>query len=171
VKSKLLETPPSLPQEHQELPRQSEKTDVKVYIVSNRTEELYEEIDEKDQVGEAIKTQQNAEYTLTATTCVHVLKQFVGNTAPAAHENNHAKFEKIAVKVYMERAETEEIAVEQQKAGHATLTVPQDIKQKTDEVVARDKFEEIDVLKQNADDNNTQRQHHHHHQHEQARRV
>jgi hypothetical protein len=83
VESKSLETPPSLPQEHQELPRQSEKTDMKVYIVSNRTEELYVE------------------------------KQYAGNTAPAAHENNHAEFEKIAVKVYMERAETEEIAVEQ----------------------------------------------------------
>ena len=68
----------------------------------------------------------------------------------------------------MERAETEEIAVEQQKAGNATLTAPKDIKHKTDEVVARDKFEEIDVLKQNADDDDTQRQHHHHHQHEQA---
>ena len=135
MESKSLETPPSLPKEHQKLPRQSEKTDVKVYIVSNSTEELYEEnaeyapiiktwvniiknnvdveIDEKDRVEEAIKTRQNAEYKLTTTICVHALKQYAGNTAPAAHENNHAEFEKIAMKVYMERAETEEIAVEQ----------------------------------------------------------
>ena len=32
------------------------------------------EIDEKDQVEEAIKTKQNAEYTLTAITCVPTLK-------------------------------------------------------------------------------------------------
>ena len=64
-------------------PRQSEKTDVKVYIVGNRTEEL------------------------------NVEKQNAGSTAPAANENNHAESEKIAVKVYLERAESEEIAVEQ----------------------------------------------------------
>ena len=113
MESKLLETPPSLPKEHLEIPRQSERTDVKVYIVSNRTEELYVEFDEEDQVEEANKTRQNAEYMLTATTYVHNLKQYAGNTAPADHENNHAEFEKIVVKVYMERAETEEIAVEQ----------------------------------------------------------
>jgi hypothetical protein len=92
VESKTLETPPSLPQEHQEQPRQSEKTDVKVYIVSNRTEELYVE------------------------------KQNAGNTAPAAHENNHAESEKIAVKVYKKkfakvssRNKSEELAVESRK--------------------------------------------------------
>ena len=67
-----------LPEHIQEQPRQSEKTDVKVYIVGSRTEE-----------------------------------QNVGSTAQAANENNHAESEKIAEKVYMERAETEEIAVEQ----------------------------------------------------------
>ena len=72
-----------LPEHIQEQPRQSEKTDVKVYIVGNRTEEL------------------------------NVEKQNAGSTAPAANENNHAESEKIAVKVYLERAETEEIAVEQ----------------------------------------------------------
>jgi hypothetical protein len=74
------------------------------------------------------------------------------------------------MKVYKERAETEEIAVEQQKAGHATLTAPKDIKNKTDEVIARDKFEELDVKRQQADNDDTQ-QPHHHHQQEQARRV
>ena len=81
--------------------------------MSNRTEELYVELDEKDQIEEASKTRQNAEYVLTATTCVNILKQYAGNTTPADHENNHAEFEKIVVPVYMERAETEEIAVEQ----------------------------------------------------------
>ena len=86
---------------------------MKVYIVSNRTEELYVEFDEKDQVEEASKTRQNAEYVLSATTCVHILKQYAENTTLADHENNHAEFEKIVVPVYMERAVTEEIAVVQ----------------------------------------------------------
>jgi hypothetical protein len=37
------------------------------------------EIDEKDQVEEAIKTKQNAEYTQTATTCVPILKNKTPN--------------------------------------------------------------------------------------------
>jgi hypothetical protein len=41
---------------------------------------------------------------------------------------------KIAVKVYMVRAETEEIVVEQQKAGNTTLTATRDIKNKVDAV-------------------------------------
>ena len=68
------------------------------------------------------------------------------------------------------RAETEEIAVEQLKAGNAALTATKDIENKTDELVARDKFEELDVLRQNADDDDNQRQHLLHHT-EQARRV
>ena len=97
-------------------------------------------IDEKDQVEEDIKTKQNAEYTLTATTCVHILKTKTTN-----------KF----AKVYLVRAVTEEIAVEQLKAGNAALTATKDIVNKTDELVARDKFEELDVPKQNADDDDT----------------
>ena len=46
---------------------------MKVYIVTNKIEELYVKFDEKDQVGEASKTRQNAEYMLTATTCVYII--------------------------------------------------------------------------------------------------
>jgi hypothetical protein len=60
--------------------------------------------------------------------------------------------------------------VKSQNAGSAALTALKTAKNKTDEVIARDEFEELDVLKQNADDDDTQRQHHHHHQ-EQARRA
>jgi hypothetical protein len=123
-----------------------------VNIIKNKVDV---EIDEKDQVEEAIKTKQNAEYALTATTCVHILKTKTPN-----------KF----AKVYLVRAETEEIAVEQLKAGNAALTATKDIENKTDELVARDKFEELDVLRQNADDDDNQRQHLLHHT-EQARRV
>ena len=55
-----------------------------------------------------------------------------------------------------------------QNAGSAALTALKTAKKKTDEVIARDKFEKLDVLKQNADDDDTQRQHHHQ---EQARRI
>jgi hypothetical protein len=82
----------------------------------------------------AIKTKQNAEYTLTATTCVPILKtktpnkfakvsidrdrteefdveqQYAGNTGLAALKyikNNHAESKKISVQVDIERAETE----------------------------------------------------------------
>ena len=40
------------------------------------------EFDKKDQIKEDSKTRQNAEYVLTATTCVNILKQYAGNTAP-----------------------------------------------------------------------------------------
>ena len=79
--------------------------------MSNRTEELYVEFDEKDQVEEASKTGQNAEYVLIATTSVDIIKQYAGNTATTDHENNHKEFEKIVVPVCLERAVTEEIAV------------------------------------------------------------
>ena len=81
-----------------------------------------------------------------------------------------SKSKKIAVKVDIERAETEEHYVESQNAGNAALATLKTIKKKTDEVVARDKFEELDGRRQNADDDDTQHPHHHHHQ-EQARRV
>ena len=86
---------------------------MKVYIVNNRTEELNVEFDEKDQIKEDSKTRQNAEYELTATTCVNIIKQYAGNTAPTDHENNHVEFERIVVPVCLERAVTEEIAVVQ----------------------------------------------------------
>ena len=141
---------------------------------------------------------QNAEYTLIVTTWVPILKtktpnkfakvsidrdrteefdveqQYAVNTALTALkyiEDNHAEFKKISVQVDTERAETEvKNYVKSQNAGSAALTALKTAKKKTDELVARDKFEELDVLKQNADDDDTQRQHHHHQQ-EQARRV
>jgi hypothetical protein len=82
-------------------------------MVSNRTEELHVEFDEKDQVEEASKTRQNAEYVLIATTSVDIIKQYAGNTATADHEYNHTEFEKIVVPMCLERAVTEEIAVVQ----------------------------------------------------------
>jgi hypothetical protein len=155
-----------------------------------------EETDEKDQVEEADKTEQNAEYVLTAITCVPLLKiktpnkfdevsidrdkteefdveqQYAVNTALTALkyiEDNHAEFKKISVQVDTERAETEvKNYVKSQNAGSAALTALKTAKKKTDEVIARDKFEKLDVLKQNADDDDTQRQHHHQ---EQARRI
>ena len=48
----------------------------------------------------------------------------------------------------MVRTETEEIAVEQQKAGNATLTATKDIKNKVDVVFLKEKSEELDVQKQ-----------------------
>ena len=48
----------------------------------------------------------------------------------------------------MVRAETEEIAVEQQKAGNAALTATKDIKNKVDVVFVKEKSEELDVQKQ-----------------------
>ena len=100
-------------------------------------------------------------------------QQYAGNTALTALKyikNNHAESKRIDVKEDIERAETEVHYVESQNAGSAALTALKTAKNKTDEVVARDKFEELDVQKQNADDDDTQHQHHHHHQ-EQARRV
>jgi hypothetical protein len=154
-----------------------------------------EETDEKDQVEEAVKTEQNAEYTLTSITCVPILKiktpnkfakvsidrdrteefdveqQYAVYTALTALkyiEDNHAEFKKISVHVDTERAETEvKNYVKSQNAGSAALKTA---KKKTDELVARDKFEELDVLKQNADDDDTLRQHLHHHP-EQSRRI
>ena len=120
------------------------------------------EIDEKDQVEEAIKTKQNAEYMLTATTCVPILKnktpnkftkvsidrdrteefdveqQYAGNTALTALKyikNNHAESKKIGMKVDIERAETEVHYVESQNAGNAALAALKTTKNKADEVL------------------------------------
>ena len=155
------------------------------------------ETDEKDQVEEAVKTKQNAEYTDHHLLCPHsqdqdhkevakvsidrdrteefdVEQQYAGNTALTTLKyikNNHTESKKIGVQVDIERAETEvKNYVKSQNAGSAALTALKTAKNKTDELVARDKFEELDVLKQNADDDDTQRQHLHHHP-EQARRA
>ena len=41
------------------------------------------EFDKKDQIKEDSKKRQNAEYELTATTCVNIIKHYAGNTAPS----------------------------------------------------------------------------------------
>ena len=75
------------------------------------------------------------------------------------------------MQVDTERAETEvKNYVKSQNAGNVALTALKTAEKKTDELVAKDKFEELDVLKQNADDDDNQRQHLLHHT-EQARRV
>jgi hypothetical protein len=126
-------------------------TDVEDFIVSNRTEELYVEFDEKHTVKEASKTRQNAEYKLIVTTSVDIIKPYAGNTATADHETNHKKFEKIDVPVCLERAVTEEIAVVRLNADQATLTASKGIKNKFDEVyIDWDSTEEFDVEQQNA---------------------
>jgi hypothetical protein len=143
-------------------------------IVSENITKNYvdEEIAEKDQVEEAAKTKQNAEYTLTFTTCdpilknktpnkfakvyiarnrteeLHVEKQNAGSVALAAPKNTHAESKKIAVKVYLVRAVTEETAVEQLEAGNAALTATKDIENKIDVVFVKEKFEELNVQKQ-----------------------
>jgi hypothetical protein len=124
---------------------------VKVFIVSNRTEELYVEFDEKYQVEEANKTQQNAEYVLIAITSVVIIKQYAGNTATANHETNHKGFEKIDVPVCLERTVTEEIAVVQLNTDHTTLTASKGTKNKFNEVtIDWDSTEEFGVEQQNA---------------------
>ena len=47
----------------------------------------------------------------------------------------------------MVRTETEEIAVEQQKAGSDTLTATKDIENKIDVVIVKEESEELDVQK------------------------
>ena len=98
------------------------------------------EIDERDQVEEDIKTRQNAEYMLTATNCIPILKTKTPNkftkvsidrdsteefnveqqyavdttlTALKYIEDTHTDFKKISAQVDTRRAVTEEIAVEQ----------------------------------------------------------
>ena len=57
------------------------------------------------------------------------------------------------MQVDTERAETEvKDYVESQNAGSAALTTLKTAKNIIDELVAKDKFEELDILKQNADD-------------------
>ena len=109
-----------------------------------------EEIAEKDQVEEAIKTKQNAEYTLTAITCVPILKYKTPNKYKYI-KNNHTVSKKIGVQVDIERAETEvNKNVKSQNAGSAALTAIKTAKNKIDELVARDKFERTETETLNA---------------------
>jgi autotransporter translocation and assembly factor TamB len=68
--------------------------------------------------------------------------------APPSPPPRTTTSKKIPVKVYMVRAETEEIAVEQQKAGNTAITTHKDIKNKVDVVFAKEKSEELDMQKQ-----------------------
>jgi hypothetical protein len=82
-----------------------------------------------------------------------------------------SKSKKIAAKVFIVRAETEEHDVKSRTLETPTLTALENIKNKTDKVLERDKFEELDVQKQNADNNDTQHPHHRHHQEQAGREV
>jgi hypothetical protein len=63
-------------------------------------------------------------------------------------KNNRGKSKKLAVEVCMVRAETEEIAVEQQEAGTTALTGPKNIKNKAKVVLAKEKSVELNVQRQ-----------------------
>jgi hypothetical protein len=63
-------------------------------------------------------------------------------------KNNRAKSQRIAVEVCMERANTEEIIVEQQEANTTALTNSQNTKNKADVVLVTDKSEELNVQRQ-----------------------
>jgi hypothetical protein len=145
--------------------------------------------EEKDQEEEADKTEQNAEYVLTAITCVHLLKiktahkfdkvtterdkteefyveqQNAVHTALASHKcikNNHTALKKISVQVVTKRAEFEVHKCEESKnAGSAVLAAIKAAK--TDELEAKEGFEESHVLKLKADDANPEPQHLHRH--------
>jgi hypothetical protein len=69
-------------------------------------------------------------------------------TFTISFKNNRAKSKKIAAEVCMVRAETEEIVVEQQEAGTTALTGPQNIKNKANVVLAKEKSEELNVQRQ-----------------------
>jgi hypothetical protein len=135
-------------------------------------------------------------YVLTAITCVPLLKikttnkfdevttdrdktevfdveqQNAVHTALASIkyiENNHTALQKISVQVDTERAESEvQKYVESKNAGSAALAALKTAK--TDELDAKEEFEELHVLKQKADDAAPELQHHHRHP-EQARRA
>jgi hypothetical protein len=69
-------------------------------------------------------------------------------TVTIRSKNNRAKSKRIAVEVCMERANTEEIIVEQQEANTTALTDPQNTKNKADVVLVIDKSEELNVQRQ-----------------------
>jgi hypothetical protein len=79
------------------------------------------ELAEKNQVVKAAKTTQNAKSKPAINTWVHIL---------VIIKNNRAKSKKIAVEVYMVKAETEEIDVKQQEAGTTAPTDHQNIENK-----------------------------------------
>jgi hypothetical protein len=92
-------------------------------------------IAKKGKVEKADETKQNAEYTPTINTGVNIIK------------NKHAeefvvrsKSKKIAVKVFIVRAETEEIDVKKQNAGNAdTHHPPEHLQEKLNQGVHRER--------------------------------
>ena len=145
--------------------------------------------DEKDQEEEADNTEQNAEKELTAITCVHPLKiktahkfyevttdrdkteEFYIEQQNAVHtalasdkgiKNNHTALKKINVQVVTKRDESEvQKYVESKNAGSAVLAAIKTAE--TDELSAKEGFEESHVLKQKADDADPGPQHLHRH--------
>ena len=67
--------------------------------MTNRTEYLHVEVDEKHTVEEASETRQYAEYELITATSVDINEPSTGNTVTAVHESNHKQFERIDVQV------------------------------------------------------------------------
>jgi hypothetical protein len=70
------------------------------------------EIAEKNQVVKASKTKQNAESKLAINTWAHILESIKNNVEEKTAKNSHAEPKRVAVKVNIERAETEEHYVE-----------------------------------------------------------
>ena len=69
--------------------------------MTNRTEYLHVEVDEKHTVEEASETRQYAEYELIAATSVDINEPSTGNIVTAVHETKHKQFERIDVQVCM----------------------------------------------------------------------
>jgi hypothetical protein len=86
------------------------------------------ELAEKNQVVKAAKTTQNAKSKPAINTWINILEII---------KNNRVKSKKIAVEVYMVRAETKEIDVEQQEAGTTALTSPKNTKNDVDVETAK----------------------------------
>ena len=70
-------------------------------------------------------------------------KQNAGYNAPTAFKNLKTKIPHKSDKVNIERAETEEHYADKQNAENTVLTTLKTIKNKTDEVIGRDKSEEL----------------------------
>jgi hypothetical protein len=78
-----------------------------------------EVIAKKSKVEKANETKQNAEYKPTFDTCVNIIKN-----KHAEEFDVRSKSKKIAVKVFIVRAKTEEIDVKKQNAGNADTHHP-----------------------------------------------
>jgi hypothetical protein len=130
-------------------------------------------VDAKDVFGELNVEQQTAVNTALKTNITVRIKyrdetsEFAVNSgelyiAFAVQKNNHTALQKISVQVDTERAESEvKKYVESENAGSAALAALKTAK--TDELYAKEEFEELHVLKQKADDADPELQHLHCH--------